>query len=337
MSDINFVTSYQNMSGVDRVATLLLALPDDRANDLLGRFSYEEIQQISSAMIKLEKISPSVVEQVLYEFMRTMYTVPPLKGSWERAEKLLSKILPEEKITSLRSNTRGEQTLWQDIPQLPVAFFVEHLKKESNQTVAIILKHIPALAYVAKLLADLPPEMAVDVTYRMISLPPVEHSVLRHLEQSLLPIVKATGAKDRYAEVAELIGNMTRSQEKLIMEGLSGLHAPTVNRIRQFMFSFDEIAKLDNNGIQILMKSFDKTRMAIALKGAENEILTRFIENMSARAGKFLQDEMNTLNVTIQEIEECQVEMAQTAKLLIREGSIRRPVEAEEETDEDAA
>lgn len=333
MTDINYITSYQNMSGADRVATLLLALPDDRANDLLGRFSFDEIQQISRSMIKLEKISPSVVEKVLYEFMRTMYTVPPLKGSWERAEKLLSQILPEEKISSLRSKTRGEQTLWQDIAQLPVNFFVEHLRKESNQTIAIILKHIPVPSYVAKLLAALPPEVSVDVTYRLIHLPPVEYSVLRHLEQSLLPVVMATGEKDSYAEIAELIGNMTRSQEKIIMDGLNELHAPTVNRIRQFMFSFDEIAKLDNNGIQVLMKGFDKTRMAIALKGAEEEILARFTENMSVRAAKFLQDEMSALTVSNEEMEEAQVEMAQMAKQLIREGAIKRPTSASENSE----
>lgn len=314
------------MTGPERVAVLLLSLPEDKANALLSRFSDDEIHKVTKAIVSLTDATPTEVEGVLSEFMQSVSKTQGIKGSWDQAERLLSNVLPEEKLGLIKSNIHTHRTLWSNIPMLSIEFFTSYLEKESNQTIAIILQRIPDSGYVSKLLASFEKERAVDIIYRMIALPNINQSVIENLENTLRKVVQdfSTGGT-RFESVADLLSRMTADQEESILENIASVNATTAEQIKRFMYKFTDIIELDDKGIQIILRNVERTKLVIALKGAKEELAERFLKNMSARAAKLMRDEMEAADATEEEIQEYQAEIAQTTKDLIRDGEIRKP------------
>ena len=89
------------------------------------------------------------------------------------------------------------------------------------------------------------------------------------------------------------------------------------------MFTFEDLARLDNNGVQTLLRQVEKDKLALALKGSTDQMRDLFFKNMSERAGKMMKEDMDALGpVRLSDVEESQMMIVQLAKELAAQGQI---------------
>jgi flagellar motor switch protein FliG len=132
-----------------------------------------------------------------------------------------------------------------------------------------------------------------------------------------------TQKRDSHEVMADIFNNFDRATETRFMKVLEERDKEASDRIRALMFTFEDLKKLDGGGIQALMRVIDKEKLAIALKGASDEIKTLFFGNMSERAAKILREDMEGKGpVRIKDVDEAQMVIVTTAKDLAAKGEI---------------
>src|SRR5919205_534910 len=94
--------------------------------------------------------------------------------------------------------------------------------------------------------------------------------------------------------MAEIFNYFDRATEGRFMAALEERHKEAADRIKALMFTFEDLSRLDGQGIQALLRSAGNDRIAVALKGASERLRDLFFANMSERAAEILQDEMQT-------------------------------------------
>ena len=129
--------------------------------------------------------------------------------------------------------------------------------------------------------------------------------------------------RDSHEHMAEIFNNLDRNTEGRFMTALDERNKDSADRIRELMFTFDDLARLDNAAVQVLLRQVEKDQLGMALKGASDEIKDLFFSNMSQRAGKMMKEDMEALGaVRLKEVDESQAAVVNTAKTLADSGEI---------------
>jgi len=201
-----------------------------------------------------------------------------------------------------------------------------YLKNEYPQTVAVILSKVKP-DHGARVLTNLPKDFALEVVSRMLSMETVQKEILDTVEQTLraefMSNLARTNRRDPHEAMAEIFNNLDRNTESAFMTALEDRNRDAAERIRQLMFTFEDLVKLDPSGVQTLLRNFDKNKLAIALKGASETLRDLFFSNMSERAAKILREDMQAMGpVRLKEVDEAQMGMVTTAKDLATKGEI---------------
>ena len=130
--------------------------------------------------------------------------------------------------------------------------------------------------------------------------------------------------RDPHELMAEIFNNLDRSTENRMMAALEGVSDDSASRIRQLMFTFEDLKRLDANGIPVLLRAVEKDKLAIALKGASEQLRELFLRGMSERAGRMLRDDIAALGpVRLKDVEEAQAIIVALAKDLSQQGALR--------------
>jgi flagellar motor switch protein FliG len=151
--------------------------------------------------------------------------------------------------------------------------------------------------------------------------------VLESLEKTLRVEFMSNLAKttrvDSHEMMAEIFNNLDRGTEARFMTALEERNRESAEKIRQLMFTFEDLVRLDSAGAQVLLRHAEKDKLALALKGASEVILQLFTSNMSARAAKMLKEDMDSLGpVRLKDVEEAQVNIVTLTKELSSSGQI---------------
>lgn len=169
--------------------------------------------------------------------------------------------------------------------------------------------------------------MALDVVGRMLKMEAVQKSVIERIEQTLrtefMSNLSQTRRRDAHEVMAEIFNNFDRQTETRFLTTLEEEDRESAERIKALMFTFDDLTKLDAGSAQTLMRHVDKDKLAIALKGASEEVRTFFLGNMSTRAAKMLTDDMQAMGpVRLRDVDEAQALLVNLAKDLAAKGEI---------------
>jgi flagellar motor switch protein FliG len=107
------------------------------------------------------------------------------------------------------------------------------------------------------------------------------------------------------------------------MEGLVRIDPDLATSIKNLMFTFDDLIFVDDRSIQKILKEVDSKELAIALKGASDEVKEKIFRNMSERAAGMLREEMEYLGpVRVKEVEEAQRRILAIVSSLEESGDI---------------
>jgi flagellar motor switch protein FliG len=279
-------------------------------------------------MSTLGTVEASAVEEMLLEFVSRLSASGALMGNYDATERLLQKYLPPDRVSSVMEEVRGPagRNVWEKLSNVPEEVFANYLKNEYPQTIAVVLGKLkPEQA--AKILAILPEPLGLDVVTRMLRMEAIQKNVIEHLESTLrkefMSSLSRTRRRDSHEMMADIFNSFDRQTEVRFMAALEGINADSADRIKNLMFTFDDLAKLDSASAQTLMRSVDKDKLAVALKGASENVREFFLKNMSSRAAKMLTDDMEALGpVRLRDVDEAQSTLVNMAKDLAAKGEI---------------
>ncbi len=327
----------RSLSGPEKAAVMMLALGEDRAGPLLERFDEEEIRDLSQAMVTLGTIESNTVERIFVEFADNLSSTGSLHGSVGSTAKLLSSILPEDQVKAIMEDISGPagRTMWDKLNNVNESVFASYLKNEYPQTVAVVLSKI-SHEHASRVLGELPESFAMEVVMRMLRMETVQREVLDQIENTLriefMANLSATTQADSHEMMAEIFNNLDRPTENRFMTLLEERNRDSADKIKALMFTFDDLARLDPGGVQTLLRSADKDRLGIALKGASDTLKDLFFSNMSERAAKILREDMAAMGpVRLSDVDEAQIDIVNNAKQLAEQGEIILGEDGEED------
>jgi len=321
------VTDPSKLNGAEKAAVVLLSLGEDHKH-LWAQLDDEEIKEISQAMSSLGTVGSNVVEELLVEFVSGMSGTGAIMGSFEQTQRLLSSFLPGEKVDGLMEEIRGPagRTMWDKLGNVNEAVLANYLKNEYPQTVAVVLSKIKG-EHAARVLSALPEDFALECVQRMLRMEPVQREILDKIEQTLriefMSNLARTSKRDSHEMMAEIFNNFDRQTEARFIAALEERNREAAERIRALMFVFEDLSKLDPGGVQTLLRAVEKDRLALALKGASDELREMFFSNMSERASKIMREDMESMGpVRLKDVDAAQMAMVQVAKDLAAKGEI---------------
>jgi flagellar motor switch protein FliG len=316
------------LRGDEKAAVLLLALGPDYGRPIFEELDELEIKALSRAMVRLGPITQEMLDDLMIEFVTTVSSNGSLSGNTDTTERLLLSFLSQDRVDSIMEEIRGPagRNIWEKLSNVQEDVLAAYLKNEYPQTVAVVLSKI-APDHASKVIAELPEELAMDVIQRMLGLDPVQKDILEKIEVTLrtefMSTLSHTKRRDSHEQMAEIFNSFDRQTEARFMTNLEEASREDAERIKALMFTFEDLTRLESSAIQTLLQKLDKRELALALKGASEQVKTFFFSNMSTRAARILGDDMEAMGpVRLKDVDEAQSRMVANAKDLAAKGEI---------------
>lgn len=328
---------FDSLNGRQKAAAFMLALGEEQCSNLFKLMHEDELREISSAMALLGPVRSNVVERILGDFADHLGQRGSLVGSFESTERMLRGALPADRVAQIMDEIRGPagRTMWDKLGNVNEAVLANYLKNEYPQTVAVVLSKVKP-DHAARVLALLPDGFAIEVVMRMLRMESVQKEVLDGVEKTLraefMSNLARSTRRDSHELMAEIFNNLDRQAESRFVAALEERNKEAADRIKSLMFTFDDLQRLTGPNIQILLRTVERDKLPLALKGASEPLRDLFFRNLSERAGKMLRDDIETLGpVKLRDVDEAQAAIVSVAKDLAAQGQIEIGEGREEE------
>ncbi len=319
---------YRSLSGAQKASIFMLALGQDHSSKLFELMEDEEIRELSQTMANLGNVNAVVIERLFVEFADQLSSAGSLVGSYDTTERLLYSSLPQDRVEQIMEEVRGPagRTMWDKLGNVNEAVLANYFKNEYPQTVAVVLSKLKG-EHAARVLSVLPENFAMEVVMRMLRMEAVQKDILDHVEKTLraefMTNLARSTRRDAHEMMADIFNSLDRATENRFMTALEDRNREACEKIKQLMFTFDDLARIDSGGIQMLLREIEKDKLALALKGASEELKTLFLDNMSKRAAKMMKEDMEAMGaVRLKDVDEAQSIIVSAAKALADSGEI---------------
>jgi flagellar motor switch protein FliG len=321
------------MTNEERAAILLLSLEEEHAAEVIKNLSPDEIGRIGKNMTKLTEISDKDIECAAGDFCvlaqekgTRIVSVNDdiIKGIIRRAlgddkAKYVLKMIEDE-------NFRADTSAIDKLRDIDPKVLTDFTKMEHPQTIALMLSLLrPEQA--AEVLENFPPDRRNEIINRMTTLNSVSYEFIEEMARTLeseLNLERTSEEKvGGVSMVAEILNKMNRSSENEILDSIEEENPDLASEIRNLMFTFDDILKLNDRDIRELLKEINKEDLARSIKIVDQEMKDKIFKNMSSRAAEMLKEDMELMPPTrLSEVEEAQRRIIETAKRLESEDRI---------------
>ena len=319
---------YRTLKGPQKAAIFMLAVGDTLAAKLFEMMEDEEIRELSQTMSQLGRVDADVVERLFVEFADSLSSTGGLVGSHESTERLLFGALDSDRAKQIMEEIRGPagRTMWEKLENVNEAVLANYFKNEYPQTVAVVMSKIKP-DHASRVLGMLPENFSMEVIMRMLRMEAVQKEVLDSIAVTLrtefMTNLARTAQRDSHEMMADIFNALDRTTESRFMTALEERNRESAEKIQALMFTFDDLSRLDDGGIQVLMRQVEKDQLALALKGASDDVKDMFFRNMSERAGKMMKEDMDAMGaVRLKDVDEAQAGIVISAKSLADAGEI---------------
>jgi flagellar motor switch protein FliG len=304
----------REMDGVEKAAVLLITLGPEKSAQIFKHLKEEEIEQLTLEIANTSSVSPQTKEKVLNEFYEVCLAQQYIaEGGIGYAKELLEKALGEEKAKNVIGKLTASLQVrpFEFIRKTDPSQLLNFIQDEHPQTIALILSYLPA-AQSSLVISSLPPEKQADVAKRIAQMdrtsPDVIKQVEKVLERKLSSLVNQdytiVGGVDA---IVSILNSVDRGTEKHIMETLEVEEPELADEIRKKMFVFEDILSLDDRAIQRVLRDVDNGDLALALKGATEEVQNVILNNLSSRLAVMIKEDMEFMGpVRMKDVEEAQ-------------------------------
>jgi flagellar motor switch protein FliG len=323
-------TNPEELEGITKAAVLLMSLETATASAMLKQLPVNVVEEVTRELASLGRIPEELRKAVIEEFYATAVAERYVaEGGLEYA-----KVLLKESMDS-QSAERVLQQISTQVQKTPFAFLqkaesenlLTFIQDEHPQTIALIVCHM-AHHKAAEILSGLPVAKQIEVIKRIANMEQTNPEVIREVERGLesrlsnmltQSMEKAGGINT----VAEILNLADRATEKSIMEGLESDDPELVEEIRRLMFVFEDILKVDDKGIQQILKEVDNDELGLALKTASTDLQNKIFKNMSERAATLIKEDMQYMGpVRVSDVEQSQQRIVDIVRRLEDAGEL---------------
>ena len=304
----------EEYNGIQKAAILLIALGPEKSASIFKHLKEDEIEELTLEIANTRSVSPQTKESVLNEFYQVCLAQQYIaEGGIGYAKELLDKALGSDKaqevITKLTASLQVRP--FEFVRKTDPSQVLNFIQDEHPQTIAMILSYLSP-AQSAMILGALTPEKQADVAKRIAKMdrtsPDVIKEVERVLERKLSSLINQdytiVGGVDA---IVGILNTVDRGTEKHIMESLEIEEPELADEIRKKMFVFEDILLLDDRAIQRVLRDVDNNDLAVALKGANEEVQNVIFKNLSKRLAAMIREDMEFMGpVRMKDVEEAQ-------------------------------
>ena len=318
------------LTGPQKTAILILALGDAFASEVFKKFDRAEITAVSRAMAKLDSVGKEQAEEVLREFNQAMTIGKEmLYGGPEQVRKMISSNLDSDTARYILDELDFESgpAPFKELGNVSPKILAQILRNEHPQTLALILGHLPPES-AGNLLQNMGPGVRAEVLIRLAKLEAVAEEMLVEVDRVLQSQLIAIGGKEGrkvggVSSVAEILNAIDRATEEEIMADIEEESAQLAEEIKQLMFVFEDIMKIDDRGIREILKEISNEDLTMSLKTAPEELREKFFKNLSERAGNMIREDLEIMGpVKLSEVEAAQQNIVKQVRRLEAEGRI---------------
>lgn len=317
------------LSGAERAAILLMSLGENDAAQVLKHMGPKEVQRVGAAMAQTANVNKELVFDVVSNFVEEVDEHASLGGSEDYIKSLLKQALGEDKANQVIDrilvghSSKGLDALkWME----PKAV-AELIRTEHPQIIAIILSYLES-DQAAAILSLMPERMRSDTVMRIASLEGIQPNALYELDLILEKQFSGGNAVQQSSvggmkTAANILNFMDGSVETEIMDEVKEADAELGQNIEDLMFVFDNIAEIDDRGIQTLLREVSSETLVLALKAADETVKEKILKNMSKRASEMLRDDLEARGpVKLSDVEAAQKEILAIARRMMDSGEL---------------
>jgi flagellar motor switch protein FliG len=330
-----------NISGLRKAAILIVAVGDELAKTLFLGLNDDDVQRVTNEITQLGSVPRTLLTQVMTEFYGLLETQQYMvRGGPEYALRLLTEAFGSNKaatllaqVHGLQERSAGDLAMLQQMDPQQLSKFLE---SEHPQTVALVLAHLDAKRG-AVLLMHLEESLRVQAVQRLAEMRQFSPEMAQKVAIILHRRLKALGATGRrgyagFKAVADLLNRLDQVASKGILEEIEQREPNVAIGIRTLMFTFDDLLTVPATSIRELVGAADKKVLAVALKGAKDNIRAHLFQAMSSRAIEMLTDDMEVMGpVRGKDVAQAQQELLNLARRLETEGKMTLKVEADDD------
>jgi flagellar motor switch protein FliG len=319
------------LNGVEKAAVLLMTMGEQAAAEILKHMGPKEVQKIGIAMASLQNVTKETVNATVADFVNRLHNQTSLGvGSDEYIRSVLVNALGEDKAATmidrilLGGNTKGLESLkWMDPRSV-----AELIRLEHPQIIAIVLSYLES-DQAAAVLQEFPEKVRSDLVLRVATLNGVQPTAMQELNDILERQLKGGGGGLKSSSIggvkcaANILNFVDGSVGNKVMDAMKDADADLCQSIQDLMFVFDDLAEIDNRGIQTLLREVSSETLVLALKGSDDGIKQKILSNMSQRAAEMLREDLESRGpVKLSDVETAQKEIITIARRLADEGQI---------------
>ncbi|MEN3361794.1 MAG: flagellar motor switch protein FliG [Mycobacteriales bacterium] len=321
----------EKLTGLRKAAVLLVQMGRQRSAAVLERLRDNEVEELTSEILRLGRVEQNVADEVLSEFHElTSSRKPKTRGGLEYARQLLIDTLGVDRADEILGRLTATMS------DLPFSFLqdadarqvLSFLQDEHPQTTALILAHLPA-GQASQILSGLTGELQTDVAHRIAMMDRTSPEIIREVESMLKRKLSTVLQPSDLSTVGglqplvDIINRTDRTTERLILEGLESRSPDLADQVRSQMFMFEDLVALEDKAVQLVLRQVEGGDLANALKGVRADVREKIMLNMSERARENLADEIDMLGaVRLRTVEEAQAKILSAVRTLEASGQI---------------
>ncbi len=316
--------------GVEDAAILLMSLGEEEASEVFKHLAPKEVQKLGETIAKMKVVPRERVEKVLDKFDQLAETQSTLVSDTdEYVRAVLRKALGEDKANLLldRILQGSDVSSIESLKWMDPGSVAELLRNEHPQIVAAILSHLD-FDQSSSVLRVFTERQRNEVLIRIATLDGIQPMALKDLNEVMGQIL-AGGERMKKSNLggvktaAEIINMMGSSVEASVLDYIREADSDLAQKIMDNMFTFDDLDKIDDRGIQAVLKEVQSESLIVALKGASPELREKVFRNMSSRAAETLREDLESRGpVRLSEVEAEQKEILKIVRRLVDEGQI---------------
>ena len=322
---------YESLSIKEKLAIFLTEIGDETTSKIFANLDMDLITEISASIARVKRVDKPIATAIVEEFSALIQSNKYLVGGGiEYAKEILFKTFPPDTaqlILNKLARELGESKSFGYLNKVKPDQLAGFIQQEHPQTIALIIAHMePNLA--AETLSYFDDDLRADITLRMANLGDISPSIIKRisaiLEKKLESLTSYKVEVGGPRAVAEVLNKLSQKASKDTIEKLEKEDLELANTIKELMFTFEDIIKLDKNAIREILKELDKNNLMIALKGASEELKRKFLDNMSQRAAEAFEEELQFLGpVKVKDVEEAQRKIVDEIQKMVELGKIQ--------------
>jgi flagellar motor switch protein FliG len=316
------------LTGAQKAALVLLQLGRDQSAAVLSAMGDDEVETLMSEIARMGRVPDDVIQAVMDEFLEGTAGSTSTAGGMGFVRDVLTRGLSADRAEALLERIQDPVQPFSFVLGADRRQVVTYLSEEHPQTIALVLVHLPA-GTAADLLSQLSSDLAGDVARRIIVMerpaPHVARIVEIELEKRLTSHGRgrSTSPAGGIQPLVNILNRATPSTENRVLTLLDDAAPDLSQEVRRHLFVFTDITKLDDRAIQLIMREVLTADLAMALKGASEEVRDKIMHNLSERAATNLLEEIELLGpVRMQQVEEARDVVIKAIRALEEAGSL---------------